>query len=128
MRKLFLVTLLALLTVSLSTVQASISGTPTLARHYDLRPLTNLSFYRSNGQLGDLNNDGLLDYLVYSNSDKMAAFADNGSGGLNIYSYATGYTIGSYATYPAHAEQDFLRDAHFQIVGVQPGGQLPVGL
>lgn len=89
MKKLFLVLLIVILTISVvsfhqtkSITQAMVPGTPMLVRHYDLTTLTNLTFTASNFQLGDLNGDGRVDYLVYSNSKKMAAFADNGTGGL----------------------------------------------
>lgn len=65
-------------------VLAVVGGTPNLIRHYDLRTLTGLQFYRHQCQMGDLNNDGLIDYLMYSNSKRMAAFADDGSGGLTV--------------------------------------------
>lgn len=59
-----------------------VQAAPQLVRHYDLRPLTNLRFVRGHLQIGDLDNNGSRDYLMYSNSKYMAAFADNGSGGL----------------------------------------------
>lgn len=75
-------------------VWAAVPGTPTLARHYDLRSLTTLRFFRNNCQLGDLNNDGLIDYLMYSNSKRMAAFADDGADGLTkLWEYTAPVSI-----------------------------------
>jgi len=54
--------------------------TPTLVAHIDLRSYSP-QFFRHNVQIGDLNNDNITDFLVYSNSKLMRAFAYNGRNG-----------------------------------------------
>ncbi|MCL4516592.1 MAG: hypothetical protein M1379_13520 [Firmicutes bacterium] len=56
---------------------------PALVAHIDLSSYSP-KFYRPNVQIGDLNNDGIRDFLIYSNSKLMRAFAYDGKNSLTL--------------------------------------------